>query len=53
VVIFSAWSFSAKARSSADRLDVALFRHTAIDRVEPFNKAALQGTAGDSWETSA
>ena len=42
IVLFSAWGFSAKARSMADRLDVALFRFTAVDQVEPFNKVALQ-----------
>jgi hypothetical protein len=42
IVIFSAWGFSPKARSMADRVDVALFRFTAIDRVEPFNKVALR-----------
>ena len=42
IVIFSAWGFSLKARSVADRLDVALFRFTAVDRVEPFNKVALR-----------
>ena len=42
IVLFSAWGFSAKARSMADRLDVALFRFTAVDQVEPFNKVALR-----------
>jgi hypothetical protein len=41
VVIFSGWGFSSKTRTFADRLDIALFRYTAIDQVEPFNKTAL------------